>query len=105
MKNSSHNAEVCFFPLGHAGKEKAFRANSARIGIVFPLDETDMHYSAIITSKKDESLSLGRILDVTIEFMNDVDTVKKFDESETFELYDGARRIGIGRKSVQPKIV
>jgi len=93
---TKQKALICLFPPGHGGRERPFRSNTMRLGIVFPRMNEPTQFSADIVVPDTDSLRLGIIEEAECELINQVDTDAFVKPGMNFELFEGTRRIGVG---------
>lgn len=90
------SALICLFPEGHGGRDTSFEANYCRLGVVLPATG-QVQYGAEINTQSNNGIRLGEIITSEISFFNETDALKLISPGEAFELFEGARRIGVGR--------
>lgn len=97
MTNKIYDARICLFPEGHGGRQNSFTSNEAKLGIKFSSNNEDTQFSAIIRQKKNKIIALGNISKAKLQFINDTDVSKFITKGACFEIFEGARRIGVGK--------
>jgi hypothetical protein len=89
-------ATIYLFPAGHGGRENDYCASFARLGIIFPEDEARLQYGCEISTKTGEKLILDRHISCFVQLMNREDAERYLLKSIEFQLFEGARRVGVG---------
>lgn len=97
MMNKIYDARICLFPQGQGGREHSFTSSEVKLGIKFFNDNGDTQYSAIIRVNKNKVIKLGDISKAKLKFINDTDASKFISKGTSFEIFEGARRIGVGK--------
>ena len=61
MMTPNYRAQLCLFPENQGGRDNPFRSNKIRLDVVFPHEETKLHYGAEIIAEGKEYIGLGEI--------------------------------------------